>query len=604
MMKTLLLLLLFLNYLNATPIDFTKNSENILLESELYIEVESLDFGQIKNNATFFQSDTEHINLGLSQKKVIWVKLDFYNKSNNSVEKILEIRNPLLESVVLYDGTRKYAKGMLYEDSAHKSINRTFTLKLNAKEFKTYYLKVQNSTTALRLGIYLKDRISFLEDDYKKQLLIYIFFSLLLILLVYNFLLYVYTRENSYLFYCLYLLALIMQQSTYLGISQIFLPQWLIYYDNLNVVFKVNIMYITAAIFAKSFLQTKNYPTIDKVYNLIILMAIVEIPLFGRAEFYYPEIAILTGFTFVLFNIYASSHIYKKGYKQARFFVIGWSFLVVGFVLMIFDGLGLINVMHKMSNLIIFLTALEAIVLSLAFTDRYMILKEEKDMTDSLLVKTLQERQKVIEFEIQKQTKDLNAALENEKTLLKELHHRTKNNLQLILSLVRMQSDNENRDVKNYSRNLEYRINAIARMHQMLYHNDNLQQINMDEYIYALSSDLENLSKKDVIFKIENRQIYLPFKEAGYIGLILNELITNSIKYTELSNIVISIEMSRNRNRYTLIYKDNGLCYDLFKAGSSSIGLKLVRTLVEDQLEGSISVKVENGCKHKIEFEI
>ena len=603
-MKIFLLLLLFLNYLNATPIDFTKNSENILLESELYIDEESLDFNQIKNNATFFQSDTEHINLGLTQNKVLWVKVGFYNNSDEEVEKILEIRNPLLESVVLYDGNKEYAKGMLYADSTHQSVNRTFALKLDSKEFKTYYLKAQNSTTALRLGIFLKDRISFLQDDYKQQLIIYIFFSLLLILLVYNFLLYAYTKENSYLFYCLYLLALITQQSTYLGISQTFLPQWLIYYDNLNVVFKVNVMYITAAIFAKSFLQTSKYPIIDKVYNLIIVVAILEIPLFGTPRFYYPEVAILTGFTFVLFNIYASSYIYKKGYKQARFFVIGWSFLVVGFVLMIFDGLGLINVMHKMSNLIIFLTALEAIVLSLAFTDRYMILKVEKDKTDSLLVETLQERQKVIEFEIQKQTKDLNAALENEKTLLKELHHRTKNNLQLILSLVRMQSDNENKYVKKYSKNLEYRINAIARMHQTLYLNDNLQQINMDEYINELSGDLENLSKKDVIFKIVNRQTYLSFKEAGYVGLILNELITNSIKYTALSNIVISIEMSRDENRYTLIYKDNGLCYDLFKADRSSIGLKLVRTLVEDQLEGRISVEMKNGCKHMIEFEI
>ena len=205
------------------------------------------------------------------------------------------------------------------------------------------------------------------------------FFSIIVMLLIYNSLLFLYTKENAYIFYCLYLATLLFQQVTYLGVSQMFFPQWLIHYDNLNVVFKVNIMYITAAIFAKSFLQTKVYPRINRIYNAIILVAILEMPLFGTPSFYYPEVAVLTGFVFVVFNIFASSFIYQQGYKQARFFVIGWSFLVVGFIIMIFDGLGLISVMHKMSNLIIFLTALEAIVLSLAFTDRYMILKVAKD---------------------------------------------------------------------------------------------------------------------------------------------------------------------------------------------------------------------------------
>jgi len=603
-MKIFSLLFILLALLHAKPIDFTHNSDKILQYAELYIDANNLDFQEITKSAAFIKSDTRHINLGFVKNKVLWIKLEFYNKKNTQIQKILEIYNPLLESVTLYVNDTIDKKGMLYADSEHKSLNRIFSLELQAKESQIYYLKVENSTTALRLGVHLKDKITFLEEDYKQQLIVSVFFSILVIVFAYNLLLFFYTKENSYLFYCLYLTTLVLQQATYLGISQIYLPQWLIYYDNLSVVLKVNLMYITAAFFAKSFLQTKNYELINKTYNAIIIVALIEIPLVGSPSFYYPEVAILTGFLFVLFNIFASSYIYRQGDKQARFFVIGWSFLVVGFVLMIFDGLGVINVMYKMSNLIIFLTALEAIVLSLAFTDRYNILKEEKERSDSLLVKTMQERQKVIEQEIDKQTKNLNRALEKEKILLKELQHRTKNNLQLILSILRMQSDSKSEDVKKYSKNLEYRINAIAKMHQMLHVNDDLQQINMDEYMGELSSDLENLSKKDVIIKIENNQVYLPFKEAGYIGLILNELITNSIKYTALSNIVINIDFTREHTKYKLVYKDNGGCYDFFQEGRSSMGIKLIKTLVQGQLEGTIIVKKKNGCTHIIEFTI
>ena len=283
---------------------------------------------------------------------------------------------------------------------------------------------------------------------------------------------------------------------------------------------------------------------------------------------------------------------------------MGWFLLAIGFILMILDGLGVVSVMHRLSNIILLLTAFEAIILSLAFTDRYMILKAQKEESDTLLFERLKENQIIIESEIEKRTSELNRALENTKVLLKELHHRTKNNLQLILSLIRMQSDRANSEIQTYSQSLEYRINSIARMHQKLYLGDDWQQINMNEYINELSSDLENLTKKDVKVNVGDKEIYLPFKDAGYIGLILNELITNSIKYSVSPNIIIDIQMYRVEKNCKIIYIDNGLCYDFFEENRTSIGLKLVRTLVENQLAGAISVTKKNGCEHVIEFEI
>ena len=526
------------------------------------------------------------------------------NLKKETIVKVLEIRNPLLESIILYDNKELHKKGMLYEDKNHKSINRVFKLELQAKESKIYFLKVNNHTTALRFGIFLKDEISFLENDYKQQMIIAIFFSVILMLLSYNMLLYIYTKENVYMFYCFYLLTLMFQQATYLGILKMYLPQWFIYYDNLNVVFKVNIMYIAAGIFAKSFLQTHAYPTIDKIYNIIIFVAIIEIPLLGTPLFYYPEVAVVTAFVFVIFNIFASVYISKQGYTQARFFVLAWSFLVVGFFIMILDALGLISMMHKLSNLIIFLTAIEAIILSLAFMDRYIILKREKERVDQVLVNTLHDRQKMIEEEIINHTLDFKEQVENKKVLLRELHHRTKNNLQLILSLVRMHSDSDNKLTKTKYNDLEYRINAIAKTHQMLYVKEDLQKINMDDYINELCYDLENISDKHLIFEIQTRQIYMPLREASYVGLIVNELVTNSIKHVHLPNIFVSIDMHREKNLYILEIRDNGNGFEYKRDDIKGIGMKLVRILVEDQLEGTMNVSSHKGCKYTIEYKL
>lgn len=541
----------------GASIDFSQSSEKILQESEIFVDKNALSLDEIKQNVVFQPSSSSHINLGFTSAYTVWVRFTFTNSDTKNLRKILEIHNPLLSGTILYQSDSLREK-ILKPYGLHTNINRAYLLHLNAGETKSYYLKVQNKTTALRFGISLQDELAFIYEDHKQQLIIFIFISILGLLFIYNLVLFAYTKERAYAYYSLYLLTLVFQQATYLGVMQMFFPEWFVYYDDLAVVFKVNAMFLAAALFAKSFLLAKNYPKINKIYNIIIFVAIIEMPLFGFPTFYYPEIAILTGFFFVLFNVYAGFYIYRQGYKQARLFVLGWSFLALGFGLMILDGLGLISVMHEILNIILFLTAFEAIVLSLAFTDRYMILKEQKERSEQFLLQALHERQKVIGVEIEKHTRDLNEALENSKILLKELHHRTKNNLQLILSLIRMQAKQGDENIKNYSKNLESRINAITRAHQMLYLKSDLTKINMQEYLFELCNDLKNLSEKNIQINCNAKDINIPLHEAAYVGLIVNEVITNSIKYVEKEPIEISLKMQKEGELHKIQIKDNG----------------------------------------------
>ena len=598
----LILVLFFSFILEAQSIDFTKNNQVFTKNIDIYIDKNNLNFQEIQRSAKFLLNDKEHINLGFLKDTTLWLKFELQNSSVNALYRVLEVDNPLLESVILHDGAKSYKKGVLYLVAPRKTINPTFDIRLDAGETKTYYLEVKNTTTALRLGLHIKSQLDFLEDEYKSEKLIFIFFTIVLMLFFYNASLFFYTKERLYFYYCLYITTILFQQATYLGITQMYMPSWFIYYDNLNVLFKVNIMYITAALFAKSFLQTKNYPRLNNIYNVFIGISLIEIPLFGTPNFYYPEVGIITALIFIFFNMYAGFYVYIDGYKQARLFVIGWSFLVVGFIIMIIDGLGLIAVMHQMTDLIMFLIALEAMVLSLAFIDRYIILRDEKKSADALLMQEYKSRQSIIETKIAEQTKELTHALGTKQVLLKELHHRTKNNLQLILSLVRMQSDSSQTAIQSKFKDLENRISAIAKTHQILYLNDDLGSINMHEYIQELADDLLSLTQKKVVIEVNIEDVFMHIKEASYIGLILNELITNSIKYVNTTDIFIEISIEFDNEKYRIDVQDNAssMPEDILK--NHGLGITLVKTLVESQLDGKLELKYEEGLHYMIEF--
>ena len=608
-MKTVFILKLLLFLLFVSPsylfasIDFTKNSQDIMLHSQIYIDKEGKSFADIQKEK-FKAVYKKNLNIGFVRDTTLWIKVKFYNGSDKEVVRYLQIRNPLLERIILYDGRKYLQKGTLTLQKPRDTLHTVFALSLQAKELKTYYIKINNSTTTLRLGMSLQDKQSTLKDEFREKLVIYIFFTILFVILFYNAALYLYTKERVYIYYGMYLFTLILQQSTYLGITQLYCPAWFIHYDNLSVVLKVNLMYMSAIVFARSFLHTKKYRFIDKIYKTIFIVAVVEIPLIGTPWFYVPEVAIFTALLFIYFNMYVGLYLYKKGYTQARLFIVGWFFQLIGFTLMILDGLGLISVMYNLSPLIMFLTSFEAMILSLAFIDNYIILKNEKEKSDAVLVHELQNRQKIIESEIKNATCKLNLSLQNKQNLLKELHHRSKNNMQLILSLIRMQSDEGDDVMKEKYRDLENRINAISKTYEKLYIKNDLEKIDMHEYVGELCNDLESASMRDIKFTISIENIFMSLKSAGYIGLIVNELITNSIKYVTQKNLLIEISISQDAQSYLLTFKDNGDGFATDRANGSGFGLKLVKTIVENQLEGSMEINIEDGLVYTMRFQL
>jgi two-component sensor histidine kinase len=204
----------------------------------------------------------------------------------------------------------------------------------------------------------------------------------------------------------------------------------------------------------------------------------------------------------------------------------------------------------------------------------------------------------------------IKASLKEKEILLREVHHRVKNNLQIISSLLdmsSMQTDNqETIDLFTDSRN---RVNAMALIHSQLYRSERFDQINMEAHVLELSRNLLQIysMEKAIEIDIKSVNIYLTISQAIPCALILNELITNVCKhaYREGQKGTIGISMQKSDdNIFLLRVKDDGagIPEDIDIEKTNSLGLSLVRNLVCNQLKGKIGFRRNKGTEILIDF--
>ena len=210
--------------------------------------------------------------------------------------------------------------------------------------------------------------------------------------------------------------------------------------------------------------------------------------------------------------------------------------------------------------------------------------------------------------EIKEAEGKIKASLNEKELLLRELHHRVKNNLQIILSLINLQSNGikDQQDLEIF-RESQSRVKSLAIIHEKLYQSADFASINFEEYIQSLVSYLLSYySTNNIIVDINvEKDIILNMDTAVPCGLIINELVTNSIKFAFPGKKTgkIYIQLHYEDRSLILIIGDNGvgLPDGIDFENSQKLGLQLVKTLT-DQLEGKIQFNGENGTEFRIKF--
>ena len=205
----------------------------------------------------------------------------------------------------------------------------------------------------------------------------------------------------------------------------------------------------------------------------------------------------------------------------------------------------------------------------------------------------------------------LKASLHEKEILLKEIHHRVKNNMQIISSLLNLQAE----DIKDAAvihafEESKNRIRSMALVHEKLYQSKDFAKIELSDYVNSLIRNLYfscRSSEDDVQIDFKADRLYIDIDLAVPFGLIMNELITNAFKHAFPSHhkdekkISVSITKSNN-NHINVIVRDNGvgMTPDVQREAKESLGLKLVYSLVEDQLEGKLDLVSDAGTTFKI----
>lgn len=205
----------------------------------------------------------------------------------------------------------------------------------------------------------------------------------------------------------------------------------------------------------------------------------------------------------------------------------------------------------------------------------------------------------------------IRADLQEKETLLKEIHHRVKNNLQIVSSLMSLQSRHiHNPKMLSNFIQCQNRIKSMALIHQILYGSGDLSLIPFIEYINSLVVFLRQVFVSDpkrITFEIQCEGLHLNIDQAVPCGLIINELVSNAFKHAFPDNRKgrVSVEFKRlNRQDLELIVRDNGsglpAAVDFKKA--DSMGFYLLRMLAENQLGGTIEMRRVRGTEFRVRF--
>ncbi|MBO6795219.1 MAG: PAS domain S-box protein [Balneolaceae bacterium] len=205
---------------------------------------------------------------------------------------------------------------------------------------------------------------------------------------------------------------------------------------------------------------------------------------------------------------------------------------------------------------------------------------------------------------------ELSSSLTEKTILLQEIHHRVKNNLAIITGLLHLQSfSTDNEEVETFYSDMITRIKTIADVHELLYNNDSFTKINLHEYIASLVTNIKSLFKIQITPDINiviDKFFEININQAIPIGLLLNELLTNSMKHAfdDDTEPTITLRISRRDEQIYCNYKDNGKGFDVISIGESgSLGFTLIKTLLQ-QLESTFEYTKDGGFGINFSFKV
>ena len=222
---------------------------------------------------------------------------------------------------------------------------------------------------------------------------------------------------------------------------------------------------------------------------------------------------------------------------------------------------------------------------------------------------TIETKNSIIEINniaLESANKQIQKSLKIKETLLKEIHHRVKNNLQLVMSLLYLQSKEQHIGLDQFVEVSQSRIMAMSLIHENLYQSDHMSTVDIQEYMNSLCESIVssyNNLRENIKLIVEVEKIYLDIEQAIPVGLIVNELISNAYKHAFSKNQkgAIMLKLSNSKGMFELLVIDNGNGFDHKKNSPKTLGLELVKQLTH-QIQGVFEIKNNLGMQCLLQF--
>lgn len=550
-------------------------------------ESSNLSINEIVNQE-FKENTKNNFNLGF-HKGSIWFKFDLKN-STNFENFILTLNEHFYEKANLYYEKDEKIEQLtnslftLIDQREVKSNILAFNIDLPKEQIKTIYLELEGKYAYFgKVEVFEKDYFYARQSIGINTLFTFVL-GVIFVLIFFTLFLYTKTKEKIYLYYLGYSVFLFIYISNITGLLVFIDLQKYMYDLHLSAAFCIGFMILLS----KEYLETKKYlPKFDKVLVFLsIPFFILGILLLFSYQPWNKYINNYLGLICVLLII-VSAIVYFKGHKQSKYYTLAMVIYLVSIVLLTLMIIGVLEYSYLTRYGFIVGIVIEMLFFSYLLANRYLLAKEKV--------------QNYLEEEVNTRTKELNVILQERELLLKELHHRVKNNFHMLIGMLWIEQKKEDFSKENISL-LIHRIESMAMIHEFLHQSNNLENINLKIYLEKIISNISlgyNISK----IKIDIKQINVKYDVATSLGIIINEVLSNALKHNKkIENLLIEIYVNKNiSNKICIVIKDNGKGFN--KENPTGLGLKLINQFCKKLPNSKYDFSFENGTKFELEFE-
>ncbi len=607
-MKYLISIFLFINFLYA-------NSSTLVLENGFSFN-ENFEISYLKDssnslniqeiaNSNDFQKHSNKFSLGYL-KDTIWIKVDLKNKSSKE-DFILSLNEHFYEKANMHyfdksENLWKTLKNGVFTPIKERNIETSklaFNFKIQQNSSQTIFVELKAKYPYFgNIAVYSKDyffasRILNIDSFFILQ------FGILLIIIIFNLFLWLSLKEKVYIYYVGYAFFALVYLINISGL--------LIYFDLQHYMYKlhfsVSLCIIFLSLFSIEYFEAKRYFKASVFVIKILILLLFVFAFMMVAVSYSPWNNYMNHIiTIILITLIVSSiKIYKKGQYFLKYYIFAISIYFTSVIIFILFLMGIIEYNYFNRYAYIYCLSLEIIVFALILSNRYNIIKNEQIKTQNELISLQINQNKLLENEVEKKTLKLTKLVKERELLVKEVFHRVKNNFHVITAFLWFESKKD--DNKHRFTELINRIKSMSLIHEYLCNSKDLIDINLKEYIDELvKTIIQTYSIPTLKINTNIENINLEFENIMSLGVVVNEIISNSIKHHPKEKaIILDINCYKKSDSVILIIVDNGLGFDenIQKTG---LGLELIKDFINKLPNAKYSFYKENGTVFELSF--